>query len=102
LESVFLIKLLPNPVARHSVWEKGNTLGERRMKTLHRVLGTMRKRKRITEAEYNEAMRQTINFYKEGMPLPEPRIPVHRSYAGGSGYYEEDAPSFNESAEESW
>lgn len=102
LESVFLIKLLPNPVARHSVWEKGNTLSERRMKALHRVLATMRKRKRITEGEYNEAMRQTISFYKEGMPLPEPRMPVQRTYAGGNGYYEEDAPSFNESAEESW
>ncbi|MBN2528123.1 MAG: penicillin-binding protein [Deltaproteobacteria bacterium] len=90
LESVFLIKLLPNPVSRHRVWENGDTLGERKLKSLHRVLDIMRKRKRITEAEYNEGLREKIAFYKEHMPLPEPRLPVQRSWAGGGDSFEED------------
>ncbi|MBN2717742.1 MAG: transglycosylase domain-containing protein [Deltaproteobacteria bacterium] len=106
LESVFLVKLLPSPVSRHQVWEKSDVLGEKKTKSLHRVLETMRKRKRITEAEYNEALGQTISFYKEGMPLPEPRIPVQRHYSGGNKYYEEDVPveepPMDESMDENW
>ena len=102
LESVFLAKLLPSPVSRHKVWENGDGLGERKTKSLYRVLETMRKRKRITDAEYNEGLKEKIAFYKEGMPPPEPRMPVQRNYQGGNGYYEDDAPSMDETAEESW
>ncbi|MBN2341927.1 MAG: transglycosylase domain-containing protein [Deltaproteobacteria bacterium] len=102
LESVFLIKLLPNPVERHKVWEQGNTLNERKNKSLQRVLATMLKRKRISELEFNEGMRQTISFFKEGMPLPEPRVPVNRSFAGADDEYYENAEDFDAPMDDSW
>lgn len=101
LESIFLIKLLPNPIERHKVWENGK-LSERKLKSLQRVMATMTKRKRITGAEYQEGLRQNITFYKEGMPLPEPRIPVHRLYNGGEGYYEEEDTDFEQSQDDAW
>ncbi|MCP4603927.1 MAG: transglycosylase domain-containing protein [Proteobacteria bacterium] len=77
LESVFLIKLLPNPVARHKSYVRGK-ISDRQVTNLHRVLETMKKRERITEAELAEALKQEIKFHKEGDPIPEPRPPVKR------------------------
>jgi Transglycosylase len=79
LESVFLIRLLPNPVERHRVYEKGE-VSKRRLASLYRVIKTMWKRGRLTEVEYNDALTQGIDFYKEGEPLPEKRLPVVRGF----------------------
>ncbi|MCP4675989.1 MAG: hypothetical protein GY854_10885 [Deltaproteobacteria bacterium] len=75
IESVFLIKLLPSPVARHRSYVRGE-VSERKMKSLHRTLKTMKDRSRITEMDYAEAIKQNIHFYKEGDPRPEPRETV--------------------------
>ena len=72
MESVFLIKLLPNPVARHKTYVRG-AVSTKLTAQLHRVLRTMRDRKRLTADELAEAMTEQIVFYKNGMPLPEPR-----------------------------
>jgi len=72
IESVFLIRLLPNPVGRYAAYENGR-VSDRRMKSLHKVLEIMLSRKYITLAEYREALEQPLLFYREGAPLPEPR-----------------------------
>ncbi len=75
MESVFLIKLLPNPVARHRTYVRG-ALTERQKKNLHRVLRTMKDRDRIAEIDFSNALQQEIVFFKEGDPRPTPRLPV--------------------------
>jgi membrane peptidoglycan carboxypeptidase len=74
-ESVFLVKLLPSPVARHDAYEQG-AVTERRMNALHKVMRTMFERDRISRAELEQGLSETIDFYLEGEPLPEPRVQV--------------------------
>lgn len=76
-ESLFLIKLLPAPVPRHNIYIRGY-LNERNISMLHRALAKMRSRKRITEFEYREALRQKLAFHKPGDPLPPSRPPIRR------------------------
>lgn len=78
LESVFLIKLLPNPVERHKTYDRG-AVSPRLLSQLHRVLRTMRDRKRLSDAELQEALGEQIQFHKDGDPFPEPReTPYHQ------------------------
>lgn len=77
LESVFLVKQLPNPVDRYGTYVRGEA-SDRKMSSLRRVMSTMRDRGRITQAELQEGLEQTLDFYQEGEPFPEPRIPVAR------------------------
>ncbi len=86
LESVFLIKLLPNPVARHRAYAVGG-LSERQRNVLHRVLKRMRARGRLTEAEYRASLGQTLDFYQDGEPLPPPRGPMARMRGTSSQDY---------------
>ncbi|MCU0662868.1 MAG: transglycosylase domain-containing protein [Myxococcota bacterium] len=72
LESVYLVKLLPNPVGRYKAYEAGR-VGERTVATLTKVLRTMRDRRRLSEAEYQGALSEALVFHKEGEPLPMPR-----------------------------
>jgi len=76
-ESVFLIKLLPNPISRHNVYNQGK-LSDRKIKSLHRVMEVMKKRDKITNSEYQIGLREEIVFYKEGDPIPAPRDPVYK------------------------
>ncbi len=78
LESVFLIKLLPNPVTRHKSYDR-NKVSKRLMGILHRVLETMKTRGHLTEIEYANGIEQDIVFYREGDPFPEPRPPAMRT-----------------------
>ena len=77
IESVFLIKLLPSPVSRYRMYEKGE-LSQRQLTMLQRVLKVMKERNRISGQEYTAALEQTIEFHHEGDPLPEPRSPLVR------------------------
>lgn len=75
VESVYLVKLLPSPVARHGSYVKGE-VSERKLASLHKVMQTMRARGRITEAELQEGLKQELEFHHPGDPLPEPREPI--------------------------
>jgi hypothetical protein len=96
-ESVFLIKLLPSPIARHDAYELGE-VSERRMAVLHKVMRTMFERGRISAAELEEGLSQKIDFYREGEPLPEPRAQVPR---GEPVLTPDDAPTADEESTES-
>lgn len=73
IESVYLVKLLPNPPVRYRSYERGK-VGEKQLKMLRRVMKTMHDRGRLTDTEFTEALSQEIVFHKQGFPLPEPRI----------------------------
>jgi hypothetical protein len=73
MESVYMIKLLPNPPARYKTYKRGK-LSDRQWAMLRRVMKTMRDRNRLTDTELAEGLNQTIEFYKQGSPLPAPRI----------------------------
>jgi membrane peptidoglycan carboxypeptidase len=78
IESVYLIKLLPNPIKRHEKTYARNTVSKRRMDVYHRVLKTMNERKRITDFELVEGLNQELEFHIGDAPLPIPRPPVRR------------------------
>ncbi len=90
LESVFLIKMLPSPVSRHRIYERG-TVSQRQMSVFHRVLRTMRERKRLTDAELSAALSSAIVFHREGDPLPPPRSFIDRDRSAASHEPGEDA-----------
>ena len=77
IESVFLIKMLPSPISRHRIYEKGEVT-PRQMALFHRVLKTMHERKRLNDGELAAALSQEIVFHREGTPLPPPRSPLNR------------------------
>lgn len=91
LESVFLVKLLPNPVSRHKAYDLGR-VEERGMGMLRRVLRSMRERRRISEAEYQQALGETLVFHREAQPLPAPRLDSLRGISDlvGSPVVEEE------------
>jgi hypothetical protein len=78
IESVFLVKLLPNPITKHRSYLRGE-VSEKMMTILHKVLKIMKDREWITELEYVDALQQKLVFHKEGEPLPEPRPRVSRT-----------------------
>jgi hypothetical protein len=81
LESVFLIKLLPNPVERHKTYEAG-AVSAKQMSALQRVLKTMHDRNRLTDAEYTAALGEQIVFHREGEPFPAPREAAYHQLKG--------------------
>jgi hypothetical protein len=99
VESVFLVKLLPSPVARHGSYVRGQ-ISERKRASLHKVMRTMRARNRITEAELLEGLEQELVFHHAGDPPPEPREPIQHE---GVEYVDEDieyGESFQEEGED--
>ena len=82
IESVYLIRLLPNPVKRHDKSYARNTVSKQQMNTYHRVLRTMNQRKRITDFELEEGLQQELEFHIGDAPLPVPRPPVRRYTVG--------------------
>ena len=78
VESVFLVKLLPSPVARHNALKKEGGVSKKKMASLHRVMQVMFERHRISDAEYRLGLEQELAFYNEGDPLPEPRLVARR------------------------
>lgn len=94
MESVFLVKLLPNPVARHGATYLQDKVSKRQKGIFQRVLRTMKDRGHLTGAELGEALTQNIYFYRDGDPLPEPRPMmrgfVRRSYANEPEYDDTD------------
>jgi len=99
VESVFLVKLLPSPIARHDAYDKGE-VSERRMNALYKAMRTMLDRGRISPAEFEEGQSEKIDFYREGEPLPVPRVQVPR---GAPVLTPDDAPTADdESTEADW
>jgi hypothetical protein len=78
VESVFLVRLLPSPVARHDALKKRGTLSARTMASLHRVMSIMHRRGHISDGELRIGKEQQLVFYREGDPLPEPRYAIRR------------------------
>ncbi len=78
IESVYLIKLLPNPIKRHDESYAKNKVAKHKMDNYHRVLRVMNKRKRITDFELTEGLQQELEFHIGDAPLPMPRPPVRR------------------------
>ncbi len=85
IESVYLIRRLPNPVTRHRSYERGK-VSKRELASLHRVLLRMLERNRLTKQEYDQALTQEIVFFKEGDPWPSQRRPVVRLVPGDSAF----------------
>lgn len=78
IESVYLVKLLPNPIKRHDESYAGNKVAKHKMGNYHHVLRIMHQRKRITDFELTEGLHQELAFHIGDAPLPIPRPPVRR------------------------
>jgi hypothetical protein len=70
-ESIFLISILPSPVKRHFMWDKGEP-GDGYTGYLKALLKEARARGKIEEDEYQAAISKPLKFYKPGMPTPAP------------------------------
>jgi hypothetical protein len=103
IESVFLIKLLPNPIKRHENSYARNKVSKRQMDAYHRVLKIMNERKRITDFELAEGLNQEIEFHIGDAPLPIPRPPVRRFAIDGDTALEDyDSLNDTDSEESFW
>ena len=78
LESVWLAKMLPNPVSRYKYYEEAmetGKLAEKWRDVLERVAGKMYERGYISKEEYDTAIASELNFYgaqeSETMQSPE-------------------------------
>lgn len=81
MECMFLATLLPRPLEYHSMYERG-AISEGWAKNLHSLIEISFRTGKISEAERNEALAETIVFYKEGDPRPAPRPPVIGGHFG--------------------
>lgn len=70
-ESIFLISILPSPVKRHFMWDKGEP-GDAYSAYLKALLKEARARGKIEEDEYQAAISKPLVFHKPGMPSPPP------------------------------
>ena len=72
LEAIYLAKLLPDPISRYGIYHHGGVSARWRAR-LDRLLGIMTSRGELTEAEYQAAIHDQIDFWYPGEPLPPPR-----------------------------
>jgi hypothetical protein len=70
-EAIFLISILPSPVKRHYMWDKGE-IGDGYNGYLKSLLKEARSRGKIEEDEYQAAIGKPLTFHKPGMPTPPP------------------------------
>lgn len=70
-EAIFLISILPSPVKRHYMWDKGEP-GDGYNSYLKALLKEARSRGKIDEDEYQAAIAKPLKFHKPGMPAPPP------------------------------
>jgi hypothetical protein len=80
-ESMFLATLLPRPVEVHKMYEKGS-ISEGWQKNLRTLIEIAFRTGKVSEAERNEGLTQSIAFVKEGDPRPAPRPPVSGAHFG--------------------
>ncbi len=79
-ETMFLASLLPRPALAHGMYERG-AISEGWAKNLRALIEIAFRTGKLSEAERNEGLTQTIAFVKSGQPRPPPRPPV----TGGVG-----------------
>ncbi len=70
-EAIFLISILPSPVKRHFMWDRGEP-GDGYNAYLKALLKEARARGKIEEDEYQAAISKPLKFHKPGMPSPPP------------------------------
>jgi len=71
VESIFLISILPSPVRRHALWDKGEA-SDGYMQYVHALLKEAHARGKLEDDEYQAALTRKLTFYKPGQPLPPP------------------------------
>jgi len=71
VESIFLISILPSPVKRHALWDKGE-ISDGYLQYVHALLKEAHARGKLDDAEYEAALARKLTFYKPGQPLPPP------------------------------
>lgn len=92
LEALFLVSILPSPVKRHSLWEKGDP-GEGYSAYLRTLLKEERARGHLEEDEYQAAIAHKLVFHKAGDPPPAPHsIQAAKATIGKPGV---DDPAFD-------
>ncbi len=74
-ECFFLASLLPSPIRYGKLREKGE-VSETWMRHLTALMEIAARNGKITHAELEEGLKETIVFYRPGEPRPEPRKPV--------------------------
>jgi hypothetical protein len=75
LECYFLASLLPSPLRYGKMWEKGEA-SDGWMKHLQALMTIGAKNGKITPAELEDGLKETLVFVRPGDPRPEPRKPV--------------------------
>ena len=75
LECYFLASLLPSPLRYGKMAEKGEAT-EGWMKHLQALMTIGARNGKITHAELDEGLKETLTFVRPGDPRPEPRKPV--------------------------
>lgn len=71
VESLFLISILPSPVKRHALWDKGE-ISDGYLQYVRALLKEAHARGKLDDAEYEAALAKKPTFYKPGQPLPPP------------------------------
>jgi membrane peptidoglycan carboxypeptidase len=74
LEAMFLVSILPSPVKRHVMWEKGQ-IGDAYLKYLRFLLKEAHARGKLEDDEYEAAATRPFTFHKPGDPPPAPHSP---------------------------
>jgi hypothetical protein len=70
-EAIFLISILPAPVRRHALWDKGE-ISDGYMQYVKALLKEAHARGKLDDEEYQAAVASKLTFYKPGQPLPAP------------------------------
>lgn len=88
LECYFLASLLPSPIRYGKMWDKGEAT-DGWMKHLQALMAIGARNQKISHAELDEGLKETLVFVKPGDPRPEPRKPV--TSTRGDPYEDNDA-----------
>ncbi len=70
-EAMFLVSLLPRPVARHSMWDAG-TPGDGYLGYVRSLLKEAHRRGKLDDEEFAAAVAAPLVFHRPGQPLPAP------------------------------
>ncbi|MBI2392310.1 MAG: transglycosylase domain-containing protein [Deltaproteobacteria bacterium] len=90
-EATFLISLLPSPVKRHFMWDKGAP-SEGYLQYVRALLKEERARGKLDEDEYQAAIASPLKFHKPGDPAPPPHAiqpvkgPIDKSGADDAAF----------------
>ena len=73
LEATFLVSILPSPVKRHFMWERG-AISDGYLDYLRTLLREEHRRGKLDDVELEEALKAPFVFHKPGDPTPEPHV----------------------------